>query len=79
MQSVKVKLAANATHNPRTGYNQQMWQAVQGCKGIATGVTIANLHQHLMAQVPTQSPHHCTAHIKYLLRSKGALVTVVAK
>ena len=74
-----VKLASKATHNPRTGYNLAMWQAVQSCKGIATGVPMATLHAHLMAQVTNQQPSHATAHIKYLLRSKGALVAVAAK
>lgn len=74
MQNTKVKLAKTVTHAPRTGYNLAMWQAVQSCKGIQTGVPMATLHAHLLAQVPAQQPSHATAHIKYLLRSKGALV-----
>ncbi len=75
MSQAKVKLSSKANHNPRTGYNQAMWAAVQSCKGITTtGVTMQALQEHCMAQVPEQQPSHATAHIKYLLRSKGALV-----
>lgn len=75
-----VKMATTVTHSPRTQFNAQVWQAVQNCKGIntAAGVPFATLQAHIVAKVP-QSPHHATAHIKYLLRSKGALVAVAAK
>ena len=73
MQNYTIKLVKGATHNPHTGYNQAMWQAVQTCPNIATGVPLAQLHAHLLAQVPAQAPNHATAHIKYLLRQKGAL------
>ena len=71
-----VKLVKGANHAPRTAYNQAMWDAVTNCKGIATGVPVAVLHAHCMAAVPTQSVGHCTAHIKYLVRQKGALAYV---
>ena len=75
-----VKLAKTVTHTARTAFNVQVWQAVQNCKGIntAAGVPFATLQAHIVQQAP-QSPHHATAHIKYLLRSKGALVAVTAK
>ena len=69
-----IKLAKQVTHGPRTGYNLAMWQAVTSAPKIATGITFAALHAHCLEQVPSQSPQHCTAHIKYLLRQKGALV-----
>ncbi len=75
---MQVQMAKTVTHAPRTNYNQQMWAAVQGCKGIKAGVPMATLHAHVMATVPHQSAHHVTAHIKYLLRSKGALVAKAA-
>jgi len=80
MQNIKlvIKLVKGANHAPRTGYNVAMWAAVNNCKGIATGVPMATLHSHLLAQVPTQSVGHCTAHIKYLVRQKGALALVAA-
>ena len=68
-----IKLVKGANHSPRTAYNQAMWAAVQAMPKIATGVTVAALHAHCMAAVPTQSVGHCTAHIKYLVRQKGAL------
>lgn len=71
-----VKLVAKPVHNPRTGYNAEMWAALQSVKGIKTGVTVATLHSQLMAAVPSQSPAHCTAHIKYWLRQKAVLTTV---
>ena len=71
-----VILVKGANHAPRTGYNLAMWAAVATCKGITTGVPMATLHAHLMAAVPTQSVGHCTAHIKYLVRQKGALALV---
>ena len=75
-----VKMAKTVTHAPRTAFNASVWAAVQSCKGITSpaGVPFATLQQHIVAQAP-QSPHHATAHIKYLLRSKGALVAVDAK
>ena len=73
-----VKLVKGANHSPRTSYNQAMWAAVTSCKGIATGVAVSALHAHCMAQVPTQSVGHCTAHIKYLVRQKGALAYTTA-
>ncbi len=75
-----VKLAKQTTHAPRTQYNAAMWQAVQSCKGISTaaGVPVATLVQHCVAQVPAQQQSHALAHVKYLLRSKGALVAVSA-
>ena len=75
MSQAKVKLATKPVHNPRTGYNKAMWAAVQSCKGITTtGATMQALQKHCMEQVPEQQPSHAGAHIKYLLRSKGALV-----
>lgn len=71
-----IAIAPNARHAPRTGYNLAMWQAIAAVPNIAQGVTFANLHAALMAAVPGQAPHHCTAHVKYLLRQKGALITV---
>lgn len=79
MQAQNVMLVKTPTHAPRTGYNHAMWQAVLNCKGIATGVPMATLHKHLLAAVPTQSPQHCTAHIKYLLRQKAALTLAPSK
>ncbi len=79
MQALTVAISKAATHAPRTGYNAAMWAAVATAPGIATGITFAALHAHLLAQVPGQSPQHCTAHIKYLLRQKAALVVVPAK
>lgn len=70
----KIKLAKVVNHAPRTGYNLAMWQAISACPDIAKGVPVADLHKYLMDAVPTQSVGHCTAHIKYLLRQKGALV-----
>ena len=73
-------MAKTVTHAPRTAFNASVWAAVQSCKGIntAAGVPFATLQAHIVQQAP-QSPHHATAHIKYLLRSKGALVAVTAK
>ena len=79
MQLLNLALSKTATHAPRTGYNQAMWAAVNSAPGIATGITFAALHAHLLAQVPGQSPQHCTAHIKYLVRQKAALVVVQPK
>jgi len=75
----KVKIVKQPTHAPRTQYNAAMWQAVQECKGIATGVAVADLVAHCMQQVPEQQPSHALAHVKYLLRSKGALEQVASK
>ena len=68
-----IKLVKGASHAPRTGYNQAMWAAVIAMPKIGSGVPVAELHKYLMEQVPTQSKGHCTAHIKYLVRQKGAL------
>lgn len=76
-----VALAKQTTHAPRTQYNSDMWAAVQSCKGIntAAGVSVQALVAHCMEQVPAQQPSHALAHVKYLLRSKGALVAVASK
>jgi len=79
MQLLNLALSKTATHAPRTGYNAAMWAAVASAPGITTGIAFAALHAHLLAQVPGQSPQHCTAHIKYLLRQKAALVVVPTK
>lgn len=76
--TTKVKLAKQVTHSPRTEYNRAMWEAVTQCKGITTGVPVADLIKHCLAAVPEQQPSHALAHVKYLLRSKGALTTVSA-
>ena len=76
MSVSKVKLVKSAAHAPRTAYNQSMWVAVQACPNIGTGVAMSVLHAHCLKQVPGQSVGHCTAHIKYLVRQKGALALV---
>jgi len=68
-----VKLVKAATHAPRTGYNKAMWDAVAAMPGIEKGVSVEDLRAHLLAEVPEQQPSHALAHIKYLVRSKGAL------
>ena len=78
MQNLNLAIAKAASHAPRTGYNLAMWQAVTSAPNIAKGIAFAALHKHCLEQVPGQSPQHCTAHIKYLLRQKGALVAVSA-